>query len=126
MACQLGIASFGRLLIAVLIIALKARVYKQRHPSSSRTFPPSAPPTASQALLGVNPAGCAVAVFINVPPWGWWSKPTCAQPLTIIQPDGSWSANITTAASDTNATRIAALLVGTNYNQPCVLGDQNL
>ena len=62
-------------------------------------------------------------MFINVPPYGWYSKPTCAQALTAIQPDGSWSADIATGGSDTNATRIAALLVSTNYNQACVLGE---
>ena len=40
--------------------------------------------------------------------------------------NGSWSANITSGGSDTNATRFAALLVGTNYNQACVLGSNNL
>ena len=74
-------------------------------------------------VLGANPATQAVAVFIYVPGYGWVTKPTCAQPLTTIQADGSWSANITTGGSgDTLATRIAALLVSTNYNQPCVLG----
>jgi len=76
--------------------------------------------------LNANPATNAVAVFIYVPNYGWVTKPTCAQPLTTIQPDGSWSANITTADSDTNATRIAALLVSTNFNQDCVLGSNNL
>ena len=73
-------------------------------------------------VLGADPAACQVAVFIDVPPYGWYSKPTCAQALTAIQPDGSWTADITTGGVDTNATRIAALLVSTNYNQPCVLG----
>src|ERR1017187_5604796 len=74
-------------------------------------------------VLGVDPAAFRVAVFIDVPPYGWYSKPTCAQALTPIQPDGSWSADITTGGADTNAARIAALLVSINYNQPCVLGD---
>ena len=74
-------------------------------------------------VLGADPAASRVAVFIDVPPYGWYSKPTCAQALTTIQPDGSWSADITTGGMDTNATRIAALLVSTNYNQPCVLGE---
>ena len=77
-------------------------------------------------VLNANPATNAVAVYIYVPGYGWVTKPTCAQPLTTISPDGSWSANITTADSDTNATRVAALLVRTNYNQPCVLGLANL
>jgi hypothetical protein len=74
-------------------------------------------------VLGADPAAFRVAVFIDVPPYGWYSKPTCAQALTPIQPDGSWSADITTGGADTNATRIAALLVSTNYDQPCVLGE---
>lgn len=63
-----------------------------------------------------------VAVFIYVPGAGWWSKPSCAQPLTPIQADGTWTADITTGGSDQLATRIAALLVGANYTQPCVQG----
>jgi len=76
--------------------------------------------TASDA----SPADWRVAAFIYVPgTGGWWSKPACpGQPLTLIQPDGGWSANITTGGSDANATRIAALLVRADYNQPCVLG----
>ena len=72
-------------------------------------------------VLGCNPATQAVAVFIYVPGYGWVSKPTCAQPLTTIQANGSWSANITTGgAGDTTATRVAALLVSNTYSQPCV------
>ncbi len=73
-------------------------------------------------VLNATPGVDAVAVFIYVPGYGWVSKPTCAQPLSIIQPNGNWSADITTGGGDTNATRIAALVVGTNYNEPCVLG----
>ena len=74
-------------------------------------------------VWGADPAACRVAVFIDVPPYGWYSKPTCAQALTTIHSDGSWSADITTGGVDSNATRVAALLVGTNYSQPCVLGE---
>jgi hypothetical protein len=78
-------------------------------------------------VLGANPATQAIAVFIYVPGYGWVSKPTCAQPLTTIQPNGSWSANVTTGgAGDLTATRFAALLVSTNFNHPCVLGLANL
>jgi len=76
----------------------------------------------SGIALGADPASNAIVVFIYVPGYGWVSKPTCAQPLTGIQPNGSWSADITTGGSDPLATRIAALLVGTNYNEPCVDG----
>ena len=78
-------------------------------------------------MLNANPATNAVAVYIFVPGYGWVTKPTCAQPLTTIQPDGSWSANVTTGgAGDLTATRFAALLVSTNYNESCVLGLANL
>ena len=45
-------------------------------------------------VLNASPAACRVAVFIYVPDYGWVTKPTCAQPLTPVQPDGSWSAEI--------------------------------
>ena len=63
-----------------------------------------------------------VAVFIYVPSAGWWSKPYCDPQLTVIQPDGSWTADITTGGVDEYATKITALLVSTNYSEPCVMG----
>src|SRR5207247_1216386 len=43
-----------------------------------------------------------------------------------IQPNGSWSADVTTGGSDQFATKFAALLVSSNYNQPCVLDAASL
>ena len=81
----------------------------------------------SGLVLNANTTTNAVAVFIYVPGYGWVTKPTCAQPLTPILPDGSWVANVATGgAGDLTATRFAALLVGTNFNQACVLGLANL
>jgi hypothetical protein len=77
-------------------------------------------------VLNANPAACAVAVFIYVPGYGWVTKPNCSQPLTAILPDGSWTADIRTGGSDPQATRVAALLVSTNYSQPCVNGSHAL
>jgi hypothetical protein len=73
-------------------------------------------------VLDVSPAAYRVAVFIYVPSAGWWSKPYCDPQLTAIQPDGSWTADITTGGADETATQITALLVGTNYSEPCVMG----
>ncbi len=73
-------------------------------------------------VSGVEPSTCRVAAYIFVPPYGWYAKPTCAQPLTVIQPDGSWAADITTGGIDQLATRVAALLVPTNFEADCVLG----
>ncbi len=77
-------------------------------------------------VLNASPTACSVAVFIDVPGYGWVTKPSCSQPLTPIQPDGSWTTDITTGGSDQLATRIAALLVSTNYSEPCVLGSNSL
>jgi len=73
-------------------------------------------------VLEADPATHRVAVFIYVPNAGWWSKPYCDPALTVIQPNGSWIADITTGGVDELATRITALLVNTNYNEPCVEG----
>src|ERR1043165_5320768 len=73
-------------------------------------------------VLGASPGAYKVAVFIYVPGYGWVTKPTCAQPLSTSETNGNWTADITTGGSDSNATRVAALLVSTNYNEPCVLG----
>ncbi|MSU56822.1 MAG: hypothetical protein EXS35_01320 [Pedosphaera sp.] len=77
-------------------------------------------------VLNANPASYRVAVFIFVPGAGWYTKPTCGSPLTTIQPNGNWLADITTGGSDQLATKIAALLVTNSYNQPCVLGPPSL
>jgi hypothetical protein len=85
----------------------------------------SVPPYGSQNNLqgkvyGVNPANYRVAVFIYIDGVGWFTKPTCASPLTTIQPDGTWTADITTGGVDSNATRIAAYVVPASFSQPCV------
>jgi hypothetical protein len=76
----------------------------------------------SGVVADAAPATHRVAVFIYVPSAGWWSKPYCDAQLTVIQPDGSWTADITTGGVDEFATKITALLVGTNYSEPCVMG----
>ena len=71
-------------------------------------------------VYGVSPASNRVAVFIYVDGIGWFAKPTCESPLTSIQANGTWVTDITTGGIDQNATRIAAYLVSSNFNQPCV------
>ncbi len=73
-------------------------------------------------VTDADPAQHRVIVFIYVPSAGWWSKPYCNPQLTVIQPNGTWSADITTGGSDSMATKITAILVSTNYNEPCVEG----
>lgn len=89
------------------------------------------PPFGSFSDLGgdvllTNAATYRVAVFIYIPGAGWWSKPFCDPQLTVIQPNGSWTADITTGGSDQKATRITALLVSSNYNEHCVTGAASL
>ena len=86
----------------------------------------------SGLVLNANPATNCVAVYIFVGSdpvvsgGYWYSKPSCPSALTPIQPNGSWTANITTVDSDTNATEIAAFLVPSNYSQACVDGTSGL
>jgi hypothetical protein len=60
-------------------------------------------------VLGVDPSGYDVAVYIYVS--GWWTKPTWAESLTPINNDGSWACDITTGGRDECATKIIAFLV---------------
>lgn len=78
-------------------------------------------PLVGQAL-NVTPADYRVAVFIFIPGLGWYTKPTCASPLTTIQPNGTWSTNIVTGGVDDTATKITAYLVPQSFSHPCVLG----
>lgn len=85
----------------------------------------SVPPYGSFSNLqgkvyGVNPVTNRIAVFIYINGAGWYTKPSCGTPLTTIQPDGTWTADITTGGIDQNATRIAAYVVPASFSQPCV------
>ncbi len=78
-------------------------------------------------VYGVNPAIYRVAVFINTaqPNTGsyssWWSEPGCVgnlSSLTTIQPDGTWTTDITNNSGDQNATQIAAYIVPASFSAP--------
>jgi len=77
-------------------------------------------------VSGVNPDDYKVAVYICVPPYGWWTKPYSNQPLTSIASDGTWICDITTGGNDPNATKIIAFLVPNGYNPPLGEGQQCL
>ncbi len=72
----------------------------------------------------VRPADYKVAVYIYVS--GWWTKPYWAWLLMPIQPDGTWTCDITTEGTDQLATRIAAFLVPNGYDPPLMSGGQTL
>jgi exo-beta-1,3-glucanase (GH17 family) len=65
-----------------------------------------------------------VAVYIYVS--GWWTKPTFANPLASIRPDGSWTADITTGGVDERATRIAAFLLPDRYTPSAMAGEHQI
>lgn len=90
----------------------------------------SVPPYGSIAnlkgkVLHVDPSDYKVAVYINVN-GGWWTKPYWSQPLTSIQCDGEWSADITTGGSDQNARIISAYLLPNWFNPPSMSGGSTL
>ena len=67
-----------------------------------------------------------VAVYISIPPYGWWNKPSWAQALTPLAPDGTWKCDITTGGEDPFATEILAVLVPQGYQPPLASGWQRL
>ena len=71
----------------------------------------------------MDPARHVIVCYIYVA--GWWVKPTFANPKTPINPDGTWTCDITTGGIDQLATRIAAFLVPISY-PPLPGGEQTL
>ena len=69
----------------------------------------------------VEPADHRVVVYILVH-GKWWIKPYFNRPLTTINPDGSWIADVTTGGIDEQATRFIAFLVPNGVNPPLVGG----
>ena len=78
-------------------------------------YDPVGGPTSNTRIAGttsgVTPEDFRVAIYALTQKT-WYVQPTSAKPLTEIQPDGSWSANIQTGI------RYAALLVRPDYFPP--------
>ena len=73
----------------------------------------------------VVPSDFRVAVFIKVR-GGWWTKPYWDEPLTRVDPNGSWQCDITTGGIGEQATEIAAFLVPSGYSPPLMSGQRSL
>jgi exo-beta-1,3-glucanase (GH17 family) len=89
------------------------------------------PPVGSTSFLQgqvwhVTPANYYIVVYIHVGSLGWWVKPYLNSPLTSINCDGTWTANITTGGGDALADEIAVYLIPTTYNPPLLTGAQTL
>jgi hypothetical protein len=80
----------------------------------------------SGRVSDANPSDYAVAVYIHVPPYGWWTKPFAAYPVTSIQSDGTWTCFVVTGGEDAYATEVIAFLIPKTYSPPVVSGDQCL
>ena len=52
----------------------------------------------------VYPSDYKIAVYIYSS--GWWNKPYWVSPLTDINPDGTWTTDVTTGGNDTMATNL--------------------
>lgn len=67
----------------------------------------------------VNPDEWLVMGFIEVEEV-WWTKPYYSQPLTSINPDGTWDIDITTGGIDQCATRVMVFLVPVGAPDPYI------
>jgi hypothetical protein len=90
----------------------------------------SVPPYGSYVNLKgivrhVDPEKVRIAMYIRVF-GGWWTKPYWDAPATQIEPDGSFSVNITTGGQDDQASEIAAFLVPAEYYPPGLRGEPEL
>jgi len=72
--------------------------------------------------VDANLSGVAVYIYVN----GWWTKPTWAKPITVIDCAGKFSTDITTGGIDQKATKVAAFLIPTDYDPPSMGGGKNL
>jgi hypothetical protein len=67
-----------------------------------------------------------IAVYIYVPPYGWWTKPLADEPITTVEPDCTWTCDITIGGRDWYAVKIIAFLVPCGSSVPVILGEQCL
>lgn len=77
-------------------------------------------------VSGVTPSDYYVWVYIYVPPYGWWTKPSYVAPRTTIESGGSWMCDITTGGTDQYAVKIAAFLAPDGDILPKIGGAQCL
>ena len=70
---------------------------------------------------GLKPSEYRLAVYIKVG-GGWWTKPEWVNPTTQVQPNGSWTCDITTGGTDASATEIWVFLIRSSYTPPLASG----
>jgi hypothetical protein len=72
-------------------------------------------------VIGLPAGTFAIATFDYLEGIGLYPKPTCASPLTPINPDGTFEVDFTTGGIDHLCQRITLLLVAAGTPIPCVL-----
>lgn len=111
----------------LLFFLINNFVYSQDDPSINITYLPEYATT--QDIVGevsnVEFASHKVAVYINVA-GGWWNKPTHESPTVDINPDGSWTCDITHAETDIYADQIAVFLIPSTQTPPIAEGTLNI
>ncbi len=68
------------------------------------------------------PGDYHLVAYIHVGSLGWWVKPYAANPITLLNCDGTWSVNIVTGGEDASADTITAFLIPATYNPPILEG----
>jgi hypothetical protein len=73
-------------------------------------------------VSGVDFATHRVAPYIHVEGLGWYTKPTFLSPTVLINPDGTFSADVATGGIDNRATLYCAALIPTGIDPPAANG----
>jgi len=112
-------------LIPVLFVLFGHACFTQTNPSIQFTFVPVWGNTGfvQGRVQNTTPGDHGVAVYIFVEEaGGWWNKPYTSDPVTLIQPDSTFSTNIVTGGIDEFATKIIAFLIPLTFTPPSVSG----
>ena len=120
-ACPVAAARCGLLLLLLLTLAPAVRCAAAAPGKIELTEVPAygSTGTLQGRVSDVNSVSDhAVAVYIHVPPYGWWSRPTTADPVTRIGADGTWACDIATGPRDRHAIEILAFLIPAAYQPP--------
>lgn len=72
-------------------------------------------------LLNASPDEYHIAVYIHISETGWRTKPYKQNPMIIIESDGRWECDITTAPFDQNAIEVVAMLFNTDDMPPILM-----
>jgi exo-beta-1,3-glucanase (GH17 family) len=75
--------------------------------------------------LHIQPTDFRVVTYIYVA-GRYWIKPTFANPVSTVQPDGNFLVDVTTGGIDETATQFVSYLIPRTYNPPLVAGSATL